>query len=152
MDLREKHRKNKEVPARRKTRNSPPPKKKEGQGRDKLYKIFRVALVRFGSVTVRARDGSSGSGFRFRRFLSGKGFRERVNRKEKKQGIPLLQKKKEGQGRDKLYKIFRVALVQFGSVTVRARDGSSGSGFRFRRFLSGKGFRERVNREVQTVN
>ena len=29
----------------------------------------RVAPVRFGSVTVRAWDDSSGSGFRFRRFL-----------------------------------------------------------------------------------
>ena len=35
---------------------------------------FRVATVRFGSVTVRAWNGSSGSGFRFRRFLCKKGF------------------------------------------------------------------------------
>ena len=35
---------------------------------------FRVALVRFGSVTVRAWNGSSSSGFRFRRFLRGSGF------------------------------------------------------------------------------
>ena len=34
----------------------------------------RVATVRFGSVTVRAWNGSSGSFFRFRRFLWGKGF------------------------------------------------------------------------------
>ena len=34
----------------------------------------RVAPVRFGSVTVLARDGSSRSGCRFRRFLSGRGF------------------------------------------------------------------------------
>ena len=33
-----------------------------------------MAPVRFGSVTVRAWDGSSGSGFRFRRFLCKKGF------------------------------------------------------------------------------
>ena len=42
----------------------------------KIFTImnYRVATVRFGSVAVRARDGSSGSGFRFRRFLSGEGF------------------------------------------------------------------------------
>ena len=36
--------------------------------------LNRVAPVRFGSVTVRARGGSSGSGFRFRRFLARDGF------------------------------------------------------------------------------
>ena len=39
-----------------------------------IFPFFRVAPVRFGSVTVLARDGSSGSGCRFRRFLSGRGF------------------------------------------------------------------------------
>ena len=34
----------------------------------------REAPVRFGSVTVRGWNGSSGSGFRFRRFLCEKGF------------------------------------------------------------------------------
>ena len=34
----------------------------------------RVAPVRFGSVTVWGWNGSSGSGFRFRRFLEGGGF------------------------------------------------------------------------------
>ena len=36
--------------------------------------FFRVALVRFGLVTVCARDGSNGSSFRFRWFLWEKGF------------------------------------------------------------------------------
>ena len=36
--------------------------------------INRVAPVRFGSVTVRAWDGSSGSGFRFQRLFWGKDF------------------------------------------------------------------------------
>ena len=35
---------------------------------------FREAPVRFGSVTVWGWNGSSGSGFRFRRFLCKKGF------------------------------------------------------------------------------
>ena len=35
---------------------------------------FNVAPVRFGSVTVWGWNGSSGSGFRFRRFLCKKGF------------------------------------------------------------------------------
>ena len=36
--------------------------------------MCREAPVRFGSVTVRGWNGSSGSGFRFRRFLCKKGF------------------------------------------------------------------------------
>ena len=39
-----------------------------------LFRIDREAPVRFGSVTVWRWNGSSGSGFRFRRFLCKKGF------------------------------------------------------------------------------
>ena len=42
--------------------------------RKNYFEQFRVAPVRFGSVTVRGWNGSSGSGFRFRRFLEGGGF------------------------------------------------------------------------------
>ena len=52
----------------KKTRNS----KKTRKGR--TGQITRVAPVRFGSVTVWGWNGSSGSGFRFRRFLEGGGF------------------------------------------------------------------------------
>ena len=38
------------------------------------HRKCREALVRFGSVTVWRWNGSSGSGFRFRRFLCKKGF------------------------------------------------------------------------------
>ena len=39
-----------------------------------IYVYVREAPVRFGSVTVRGWNGSSGSGFRFRRFLYGGAF------------------------------------------------------------------------------
>ena len=39
-----------------------------------LTSLFREAPLRFGSVTVWRWNGSSGSGFRFRRFLCKKGF------------------------------------------------------------------------------
>ena len=76
--------------------------------------------VRFGSVTVRAWNGSSGSGFRFRRLPCGKGFlhvsaqfRGMVRFRFR---LRFLKNGSDGSGSD------------FGSW----QKGSDGSGFRFR--------------------
>ena len=45
---------------------------------------------------------------------------------------------------------FLTFWVRFGSVTVRAWSGSSGSGFRLRRFLCGKGF-QRISAQFKGV-
>ena len=79
---------------------------------------YRVEPVRFGSVTVRLWNGSSGSGFRFRRFLYKKGF------SVFQYSLPGKDGSSSGFGS---WKTVPAVPLEFGF----GKNGSDGSGSRF---------------------
>ena len=80
----------------------------------------REAPVRFGSVTVRGWNGSSGSGFRFRRFLCKKGFSV----------FHYTLAGKDGSG--SAFGSWENGSGGSGSAFGFGKNGSDGSGSRFR--------------------
>ena len=82
--------------------------------------IYRMTPVRFGSVPVWGWNGSSGSGFRFRRFLCKKGFSVFQ--------YSLTGKDGSGSGFGSWKTVPAVPVP----LSVSGKNGSDGSGFRFR--------------------
>ena len=87
----------------------------------RALKICREAPVRFGSATVWGWNGSSGSGFRFRRFLCKKGFFFVFQ-------YSLTGKDGSGSGFGSWKTVPAVPVP----LSVSCENGSDGSGFRFR--------------------